>query len=139
MIADALVSDHIRALMAPEPVDVVSSDRHTVKPWFNGRISNSPRVVDIAKQDFPLVGGRIDVVGLTPVPTLVYRHAKHVISVTAMPAESRFEVGSAARSVSGYNVVHWSENGVSYWAVSDVAAKDLEEFAQLFRSSPNEL
>jgi anti-sigma factor RsiW len=138
MIADALVSDHIRALMAPEPVDVVSSDRHTVKPWFNGRISNSPRVVDLAKQDFPLVGGRIDVVG-TPVPTLVYRHAKHVISVTAMPAESRFEVGSTARTVNGYNVVHWSENGVSYWAVSDVAAKDLEEFARLFRSSPNEL
>jgi anti-sigma factor RsiW len=139
MIADALVSDHIRALMAPEPVDVVSSDRHTVKPWFNGRISNSPRVVDLAKQDFPLVGGRIDVVGQTPVPTLVYRHAKHVISVTAMPAESRFEVGSTARPVNGYNVVHWSENGVSYWAVSDVAAKDLEEFARLFRSSPNEL
>ena len=88
MIADALVSDHIRALMAPEPVDVVSSDRHTVKPWFNGRIPNSPRVVDLAKQNFPLVGGRIDVVGQTPVPTLVYRHAKHVMSVTAMPGRT---------------------------------------------------
>jgi anti-sigma factor RsiW len=65
MIADVLVSDHIRALMAPEPVDVVSSDRHTVKPWFNDRIANSPRVVDLAKQDFPLVGGRMDVIGQT--------------------------------------------------------------------------
>ena len=91
-IADLLVSDHIRALMAPEPVDVVSSDRHTVKPWFNGRIPNSPRVVDLAKEDFPLVGGRIDVVGQTPVSTLVYRHAKHLISLTAMPAESQFKL-----------------------------------------------
>jgi len=139
VIADSLVSDHIRALMAPEPVDVVSSDRHTVKPWFNGRIPNSPRVVDLAKQDFPLVGGRIDVIGQTPVSTLVYRYAKHLISLTATPAESHFESGKTPRTVNGYNVVHWIENGVSYWAVSDVAAKDLEDFAQLFRTSPTEL
>jgi anti-sigma factor RsiW len=134
--ADLLVSDHIRALMAPEPVDVVSSDRHTVKPWFNGRIPNSPRVVDLAKEDFPLVGGRIDVVGQTPVSTLVYRHAKHLISLTAMPAESN---SKAPPTVNGYNVVRWIENGVSYWAISDVAPKQLEEFAQLFRTSPTEL
>jgi anti-sigma factor RsiW len=137
--ADTLVSDHIRALMAPEPVDVVSSDRHTVKPWFNGRIPNSPRVVDLTKQDFPLIGGRIDVVGQAPVSTLVYRHAKHLISLTAMPAETRFELGMTPRTVNGYNVVHWVENGVSYWAISDVALKDLEGFAHLFRTSPTEL
>jgi anti-sigma factor RsiW len=139
MIADALVSDHIRALMAPEPVDVVSSDRHTVKPWFNGRLPNSPRVVDLAKENFPLVGGRIDVVGQTPVSTLVYRHAKHIISLTAIPTESHLALEKTPRAVSGYNVVRWSENGVSYWAISDVASKDLEEFAQLFRTSPTEL
>ncbi len=137
--ADALVSDHIRALMAPTSVDVASSDRHTVKPWFNGRIPNSPRVVDLAKQDFPLIGGRIDVVGQTPVSTLVYRHAKHVISLTAMPTEGRFELSMTPRTVNGYNVVHWVEHGVSYWAISDVAPKDLEAFARLFRTSPNEL
>jgi anti-sigma factor RsiW len=135
IVADALVSDHIRALMAPEPVDVVSSDRHTVKPWFNGRIPSSPRVVDLGKEDFPLVGGRIDVVGQTPVSTLVYRRAKHLISLTAVPAESQYELDRGPRSVNGYNVVHWVENGVSYWAISDLEARELEDFAQLFRTS----
>jgi anti-sigma factor RsiW len=137
-IAELLVSAHIRALMAPEPVDVVSSDRHTVKPWFNGRIPNSPRVVDLAKDDFPLVGGRIEVVGRVPVATLVYRRAKHLISLTALPADSAFAIGRP-RSIDGYNVVQWTENGVTYWAISDVETKELETFAQLFRTSRNEL
>ncbi len=139
MVADALVSDHIRSLIAPQPVDVVSSDRHTVKPWFNGRIPNSPRVVDLAKDDFPLIGGRIDVVGQAPVSTLVYRHAKHIISLTAMPTDSRFELEKTPRAVNGYNVVHWVDNGASYWAVSDLEAKELEDFARLFRTSQTEL
>ena len=138
-VADTLVSDHIRALMAPEPTDVVSSDRHTVKPWFNGRIPESPRVVDLAKDGFPLVGGRLDVVGQTPVPTLVYRHEKHLISLTEIPAQSRFELARTPHSITGYNVVHWKENGVSYWAISDLAAATLEDFARLFRTNPTEL
>ena len=139
MVADALVSDHIRALMAPEPVDVVSSDRHTVKPWFNGRITTSPRVVDLTKEDFTLIGGRIEVVAHSPVSTLVYRRAKHLISLTAVPAESRFELERTPRAVNGYNIVHWVEKGVSYWAISDLEGKELEEFARLFRTSQNEL
>jgi anti-sigma factor RsiW len=139
MVADALVSDHIRALMAPEPVDVVSSDRHTVKPWFNGRITTSPRVVDLTKDDFTLIGGRIEVVAHSPVSTLVYRRAKHLISLTAMPAESRFELERTPRDVNGYNIVHWVENGVSYWVISDLEAKELEDFARLFRTSQTEL
>ena len=139
MVADALVSDHIRALMAPEPVDVVSSDRHTVKPWFNGRITASPRVVDLTKEDFTLIGGRIEVVDHAPVSTLVYRRAKHLISLTAVPAESRFALERTPRAVNGYNIVHWAEKGVSYWAISDLEAKELEEFAHLFRTSQNEL
>jgi anti-sigma factor RsiW len=138
-VADSLVSDHIRALMAPQPTDVVSSDRHTVKPWFNGRIPESPRVVDLAKADFPLVGGRLDVVGQTPVPTLVYRHDKHFISLTEMPAESHIELAKIPRTINGYNLVHWTENGVSYWAISDLAVAQLEEFARLFRTNPAEL
>ena len=139
MVADALVSDHIRALMAPEPVDVVSSDRHTVKPWFNGRITASPRVVDLTKEDFTLIGGRIEVVNHSPVSTLVYRRAKHLISLTAVPAASRFELERTPRAVNGYNIVHWVEKGMSYWAISDLEAKELEDFAQLFRTSQTEL
>ncbi len=137
-VAESLVSDHIRALMAAQPTDVASSDRHTVKPWFNSRIPESPRVVDLAKADYPLVGGRIDVVGQTPVPTLVYRHDKHLISLTEIPAASQFEAAGGPRAVHGYNLVHWTENGVSYWAISDLASPKLEEFAQLFRSTPPE-
>jgi anti-sigma factor RsiW len=138
-VAESLVSDHIRALMAAQPTDVASSDRHTVKPWFNGRIPESPRVVDLAKADYPLVGGRIDVVGQTPVPTLVYRHDKHLISLTEMPAEGQFGFSGGPRAIDGYNLVHWTENGVSYWAISDLASAKLEEFAQLFRRTPPEL
>jgi anti-sigma factor RsiW len=137
-LADTLVSDHIRALMAPQPTDVVSSDRHTVKPWFNGRIPESPRVVDLAKEDFPLVGGRLDVISQTPVPTLVYRHDKHLISLTEMPANSRLDTARTPRTINGYNVVHWTENGVSYWAISDLAAAKLEDFVRLFRATPAE-
>src|SRR5262245_208985 len=137
-VADAIVAGHIRSLMAATPTDVASSDRHTVKPWFNAHIPQSPRVVDLAKDDFPLVGGRIDVVGRTPVPTLVYRRARHLISVTAIPASGRADASPVRRAADGFNMLHWIENGTSYWAVSDVAAADLDKFAQLFRTTPPE-
>ena len=86
--AELVVASHMRAMMAPQPTDVSSSDRHTVKPWFNGRIPQAPRVVDLTDKGFPLVGGRIDVVGRAPVPTLVYRHRQHLISLIAVPVAS---------------------------------------------------
>jgi anti-sigma factor RsiW len=134
--ADAIVSDHIRALIAPQPADVASSDRHTVKPWFNGRIPESPRVVDVAKNDFPLIGGRIDVVERNPVPTLVYHHRKHLISLTAIPSPGKPDAAPISRTIEGYNVIEWIGDGVTYWAVSDVAAPDLAHFAELFRTTP---
>jgi anti-sigma factor RsiW len=136
--ADAIVSDHIRALMAPHPTDVASSDRHTVKPWFNGRIPQSPRVVDLAANDFPLIGGRIDVVERKPVPTLVYHHRKHLISLTATPAPAKPNAVPATRVIEGYNVIEWTEDGVTYWAVSDVVAHELAQFTELFRSTPTD-
>ncbi len=136
--ADAIVSDHIRALMAPQPADVASSDRHTVKPWFNGRIPESPRVVDLAKNDFPLIGGRIDVVERNPVPTLVYHHRKHLISLTAIPAPRKPDAAPVSRAIEGYNVIEWTGDGVTYWVVSDVAASELAHFTELFRSTPSD-
>jgi anti-sigma factor RsiW len=131
--ADAIVSDHIRALMAPQPADVASSDRHTVKPWFNGRIPESPRVVDLAKNDFPLIGGRIDVVKRNPVPTLVYGHHKHLISLTAIPTPGKPDAAPVSLATEGYNIIEWTAETVNYWVVSDVAAPELAHFAELFR------
>ena len=136
LVHDGIVDAHIRSLMAPQPIDVASSDRHTVKPWFNGRIPQSPRVVDLAKEDFPLVGGRLDVLGGIPVPTLVYGHRKRLISLTAVPASGRANSAPVSRAVDGYNIYRWVEGGVEYWAISDVAAADLEMFAELFRTTP---
>ena len=135
-VQDGVVAAHIRSLMAPQPVDVVSSDRHTVKPWFNGRIAEAPRVLDLAKEDFPLVGGRLDVIGQTPVPTLVYRHRQHLISLMAVAAPDRASAPPALRTVDGYNVLRWSDNGVAYWAISDVGVQDLRKFGELFRTTP---
>jgi len=137
-VRTGIVDAHIRALMAPQPIDVASSDQHTVKPWFNGRIPQAPRVVDLAKADFPLVGGRIDVVDETPVPTLVYRHRKHLISVTAVPDAGHADSALVQSEANGYNVYRWTEDGVVYWAVSDVAAGDLGKLVTLFRTTPPE-
>ena len=137
-VAEAVLSDHMRALMAPQPVDVASSDRHTVKPWFSGRIPQAPRVVDLAADGFALVGGRIDVIGGTPVPALVYRVRAHLISLLAEPAPGRPDETPTRRTINGYNIVRWTQDGVAYWAVSDVAAGDLDKFAQLFQTAPPE-
>ena len=137
--ADLLVASHLRALMAPQPIDVASSDRHTVKPWFNGRIPQAPRVVDLASEGFVLVGGRIDVIGRVPVPTLVYRVREHLISLSEIPAGTSGSPLSAPRAVAGYNVVAWTDGGVAYWAVSDLGSSDLEAFAKAFRSASAEL
>jgi anti-sigma factor RsiW len=134
-VASQLVASHMRSLMASQPFDIASSDRHTVKPWFNGKLPESPRVVDLASQGFPLAGGRIDVIGLTPVPTLVYRHRLHVISLTALPARLG---ATPPRAIDGYNIVDWTDGDITYWAVSDVSAPDLEDFARAFRAGEAE-
>jgi anti-sigma factor RsiW len=131
--AEMVVADHLRALMAPQPTDVSSSDRHTVKPWFNGRVPQAPKVADLNREGFPLIGGRIDVVGRMPVPTLVYGHNQHLISLSAIPATS--VNAPARRTIAGFNVLDWSDNAVHYWAVSDLGASDLDSFAKAFRAA----
>jgi anti-sigma factor RsiW len=121
--------------MAPQPFDVASLDPHTVKPWFNGKLAGAPRVVDLARVGFPLLGGRLDVVGATAVPTLVYGHRKHLISVTAVPVAANETLAPVHSTVGGYHVTRWIERGECYWVVSDTAVADLDRFAELFRTA----
>jgi anti-sigma factor RsiW len=133
VLAEEVIGSHIRALMASQPVEVASSDRHTVKPWFNGKITLAPKVPDFAAEGFPLVGGRIDVVGRTAVPALVYKRRQHLISLTAVPKPNLLIASS--NTSEGYNLVTWHEGALTYWAVSDLNLKELEEFAALVRSA----
>jgi anti-sigma factor RsiW len=131
-VAMLLVDDHRRALLAREPIDVESSDRHTIKPWFDARLALSPPVVDLAASGVTLVGGRADVVSGAPAPTLVYRLREHLISVTALPA-ARF-APAAATPIDGYQIIAWSDGVFAYWAVSDLPRPDLEAFVAAFKA-----
>jgi anti-sigma factor RsiW len=135
VLSEEVIGSHMRALMASQPVDVVSSDRHTVKPWFNGKTTLAPKVPDFTAQGFPLVGGRIDVIGRTAVPALVYKRRQHLISLTAVPKVSVNSPLGSSRTTEGNNLVSWQDGALTYWAVSDVNLKDLEEFAALVRAA----
>jgi anti-sigma factor RsiW len=135
--ANVVVASHLRALMAPQPTDVSSSDRHTVRPWFSGRIPESPRVFDLTDKGFPLVGGRVDVIGTQPVPTLVYRHRQHLISLMAVPVASLTPT-TERQAIAGYNVLSWRDQNTGYWIVSDLGIGDLNAFATAFRAAARE-
>ena len=126
-----LVSDHVRSLMASHLIDVQSSDRHTVKPWFLGKLDFSPSVPDLAADGFPLIGGRLDYVDHRPAAALVYMRAKHVINVLVVPSRTGI---SANGGQDGYHVEHWKLGDLDYWAISDVEDSQLRDFAQLFQS-----
>ena len=133
-LAEQIVSGHIRALQPGHLEDVASSDRHTVKPWFDGRIDFAPPVKDLAAERFPLArGGRLDYVGGRPVAALVYQRDKHVIDLFVWPAAERTARPPETAQRQGYNIVHWSEDGMALWAVSDLEAGQLREFAEDWR------
>jgi anti-sigma factor RsiW len=134
-VASQVVSAHIRALMAPQSIDVPSSDRHTVKPWFAGKLALAPKVVDLSTKGFPLVGGRIDVIGLAPVASLVYSNGKHLISVMEMPSAQPLAVPLEKHVEQGYQALTWSDGKITYWAVSDAAAEELKTFVSLFKAA----
>ncbi len=129
--ARQIVAGHIRSLLAPQPFDIASSDRHTVKPWFTTRIPESPQVVDLTSQGFILAGGRIDVLDRDPVPTIVYRHAAHNISLMSLKPDQKI----SDQAIAGYNIISWTDGNFTYVAVSDLPHEDLVTFEHAFAAA----
>lgn len=133
--AVALASDHRRSLLATSPVDVLSSDRHTVKPWLNARLGLSPPAPDLAKEGFALIGGRVEVIGNRPVPALVYRHNEHLITLVAEPQNGGAATDPTDISAGGFFIVKWSDPAFAYWAISDMERPELDDFVARFRAA----
>ena len=134
-LADAVLASHIRSLMPGHLTDVVSSDQHTVKPWFNGRLDYSPPVHDFAGQGFPLLGGRLDYVDGRTVAVLAYGRRQHLINLFLWPAARGASGGAKTGDRQGYHLLHWTTPDYKYWVVSDLAAAELRDFARLVQQA----
>ena len=132
LLAQEVVSDHVRSLQIPGHLtDVLSSDQHTVKPWFDGKVDFAPAVKDFASQDFRLFGGRLEYLNNRPVATLIYQRRLHYINLFIWPAEQAGSTGEVTIQRQGYNLIYWTGSGMNYWAISDLNSVELHEFAQL--------
>ena len=130
-LPENIVSDHIRSLIGTHLLDVPSTDQHTVKPWFNGKLDFSPEVKDFASQGFPLIGGRLEYLMDKPVAALVYKRRQHIINVFTWPATSTAKTErSFARN--GYVALHWNHGSMTFWAVSDISSVELSQFENLY-------
>jgi len=129
-IANEVVSAHIRSLQAGHLMDVETSDQHTVKPWFDGKVDVAPPVIDLTAEGFTLVGGRLDYIDGEPVASVVYQRRKHVINLFVAQRLGAAHATVSDRTVQGYNVRHWSHGGLDFWAVSDLDSVELNEFVQ---------
>jgi anti-sigma factor RsiW len=134
-MADSIVASHIRALQPGHLMDVVSTDQHTVKPWFDGRLDFAPPVKDFATEGFPLVGGRLDYLDGRAVAALAYRRDKHIIDLYVWPGSASPIATFGDGAHNGYNVEHWTQDGMVFWAVSDLEASQLSDFARLWRAA----
>jgi anti-sigma factor RsiW len=129
-IAAEVLDNHLRALQPGHLFDVESTDQHTVKPWFQGKTDFSPPVPDLTNDGFILVGGRLEVIHQQPAAAIVYKRRQHIISLYVSPSPGA-EAKPTLQDLNGYHLLHWSQDRMSYWAVSDVAPADLRDFASL--------
>jgi anti-sigma factor RsiW len=129
--AREVVDEHLRSLTGNHLTDVLSSNQHTVKPWFDGRLDFTPPVKDLGQEGFPLVGGRLDYLDNRPVAALVYRRRQHIVNLFIAPAEHAPDARPTSQARAGYNIAHWTKSGMTYWAVSSVSAAELGKFARL--------
>jgi len=132
--AQEVLSSHIRSLMVAHLTDVTSTDQHTVKPWFDGKLDYIPPVIDLASQGFPLIGGRLDYLENNPVAALVYGSDKHLINLFVWPANEAAQADTAISTPQGYHLIHWVQGQLTCWAVSDLELAKLEIFAGLIRA-----
>jgi anti-sigma factor RsiW len=134
-IQSEVVSAHLRSLQAGHLTDVISTDQHTVKPWFNGRLDVSPPVIDLTAQGFTLIGGRLDYVDARAIGAVVYRRRQHVINLFVSQTASTEHRPARIETIQGFNIRHWSDRGLNYWAVSDLAKDELADFGDRFESA----
>jgi anti-sigma factor RsiW len=134
LLAQEIVSDHIRSLMVDHLTDVPSTDQHTVKPWFDGKLDFAPQVKDLSARGFSLIGGRLDYLNGRDVAVLVYQRRNHFINLYIWPADRMADAGISLATRQGYNLLHWTQGGMTYWAVSDLNNAELQEFAQLVQT-----
>jgi anti-sigma factor RsiW len=126
-----VVTSHVRSLMAGHLTDVASTDQHTVKPWFAGKLDFSPPVTDFAAEGYPLIGGRLDYLHGRSVAALVYERRKHLINVFVWPTTEKDEAMTQSTTRQGFHVLHGTKRSMAFWIVSDLNAEELERFARL--------
>jgi anti-sigma factor RsiW len=135
LIESEIVSSHLRSLQPGHLIDVVSTDQHTVKPWFNGKLDVSPPVIDLTAQGFTLIGGRLDYVDARAIGAVVYKRRAHVINLFVAQTSNAARKPAKIEAIQGFNIRRWSDRGLNYWAVSDIGADELAEFGEKFEAA----